>query len=40
MIIPDKLPAGSSKTGAWNEDEDTQDLVGLAKAVSRPIPQD
>ena len=34
MIITDKCPAASSKTGAEAESEDPQDLVGPAKAVS------
>ena len=34
MIITDKRPAASSKTGAGAESEDPQDLAGPAKAVS------
>lgn len=35
LIITHKQLAGSSKTGSGTEDEDTQDLAGPAKAVSR-----
>jgi len=38
MIITDKRPAGSSKTGAGTEAEDTQDLAGPAGRKSTHTP--